>query len=130
MGYPYRCKHCTARHTFKHEFDYYIRKPKCRHCGESDFRLDKWMLKRDTKKMGCGCSGYPFFHRKGSLFCWYRADGSGRYPGDPDFCDRWGGAVSDYDDSIITHDMVDDDIPFDVEPAPVSEEYGEAIVPF
>ncbi|WP_304991950.1 hypothetical protein [Burkholderia plantarii] len=38
--------------------------------------------------MTCGCSGYWFPHRRGSLYCWHRVDGTDRYPGDPDFADR------------------------------------------
>ena len=38
--------------------------------------------------MGCNCSGYWFMHRKGSMFCWYRKDGTMRVPGDEDFNDR------------------------------------------
>jgi hypothetical protein len=38
--------------------------------------------------MGCDCGGYWFRHRKGSLHCWRRADGSERYPGDDDFQER------------------------------------------
>lgn len=72
--------------------------------------------------MGCNCTGYPFFHRKGSLFCWFRADGTDRYPGDPDFCDR-------YADSYYAEE--DDDIPFDVAPNSVDyHDCGEDVVPF
>jgi len=46
------------------------------------------MNRRDTTKTRCDCEGYWFPHRRGSLFCWMRADGSPRYPGDPDFADR------------------------------------------
>ncbi|MDR3386846.1 MULTISPECIES: hypothetical protein [Paraburkholderia] len=46
------------------------------------------MNRRDTGKTRCDCAGYWFPHRRGSLFCWNRADGTGRYPGDADFADR------------------------------------------
>jgi hypothetical protein len=66
----------------------YTRPPRCSDCGSSSFRIDAWMTKRNTRAMGCTCAGYHFMHRRGSLFCWHRADGSDRYPGDPDFADR------------------------------------------
>ncbi|WP_260858519.1 hypothetical protein [Paraburkholderia sp. BCC1885] len=46
------------------------------------------MNRRDTGKTRCDCPAYSFPHRRGSLFCWMRVDGTGRYPGDPDFADR------------------------------------------
>ncbi|MGX7006188.1 hypothetical protein [Caballeronia sp. KNU42] len=46
------------------------------------------MNQRDTRKARCFCAGYWFPHRQSSLFCWYRADGTDRFPGDPDFADR------------------------------------------
>ncbi|MEM5325210.1 hypothetical protein VSR34_01180 [Paraburkholderia sp. JHI2823] len=46
------------------------------------------MNRRNTTRMTCTCAGYWFPHRQGSLFCWSRADGTQRYPGDPDFADR------------------------------------------
>lgn len=88
-------------------------------CGKSNFRLDKWMLKRDTKKMGCCCPGYHFFHRRGSKYCWYRVDGTGRYPGDPDFCSHY------------ENDGIDEfDVPFDVVVHTVVSQNGESDIPF
>ncbi|WP_441227983.1 hypothetical protein AB7813_08230 [Tardiphaga sp. 20_F10_N6_6] len=48
------------------------------------------MNKRNTGHGGmrCDCAGYHFPHRIGSKFCWYRADGYQRLPGDVDFNDR------------------------------------------
>ncbi|WP_254603692.1 hypothetical protein [Burkholderia lata] len=46
------------------------------------------MNRRNTTRMRCDCAGYWFPHRRSSLYCWHRADGSTRYPGDPDFADR------------------------------------------
>ncbi|MFT0167513.1 hypothetical protein ACLKMY_00595 [Paraburkholderia mimosarum] len=53
------------------------------------------MMKRNTRVTGCTCQGYPWaglmsgaMHRRGSLWCWYRANGEQREPGDPDFRDR------------------------------------------
>lgn len=88
MRYHCRCRKCETRHVFRRKPDEYDRKPRCRMCGGADFRIDRWMMKRNTHAMACTCSGYWFWHRRGSLYCWYRADGSDRYPGDPDFADR------------------------------------------
>lgn len=46
------------------------------------------MMNRDTTTMRCDCAAYHFPHRRGSLYCWHRADGGDRYPGDIDFWDR------------------------------------------
>ncbi|WP_232446720.1 hypothetical protein [Burkholderia ubonensis] len=46
------------------------------------------MNRRNTTRVRCDCAGYWFPHRRGSLYCWHRADGSNRYPGDADFADR------------------------------------------
>jgi hypothetical protein len=50
------------------------------------------MNKRNTRAMGCMCSGYSWagnmsgaMHRKGSLRCWFRSDGTQRNYGDEDF---------------------------------------------
>lgn len=63
--------------------------PRCS-CGARDWRADKWMNNRPTGRDGarCDCSGYWFPHRRGSLYCWYRADGTDRLPGDEDFVGR------------------------------------------
>lgn len=73
---------------FKRRPDEYERPPRCRDCGKSNFRVDAWMMKRDTHGQACTCAGYWFWHRRGSLYCWYRKDGSDRLPGDVDFADR------------------------------------------
>jgi hypothetical protein len=46
------------------------------------------MNQRDTRAMRCFCPGYWFPHRRASLYCHHRADGSMRLVGDPDFADR------------------------------------------
>jgi hypothetical protein len=62
-------------------------------CGGRDYRVDRWMNERDTRAMSCDCAGYVhktgrvFPHRKGSLYCWFRNDGTQRMPGDEDFKD-------------------------------------------
>ncbi|MBR8027804.1 hypothetical protein KDX27_22630 [Burkholderia cenocepacia] len=83
-----RCLHCEARRCLPRLLSQYVRPPRCRVCGKRLYRVDRWMNQRDTRKMRCDCSGYWFPHRRGSLFCWLRSDGSERYPGDPDFADR------------------------------------------
>ncbi len=62
--------------------------PKCVQCGARDWRLDVWMMKRDTTATRCDCAGYHFPHRMGSFYCWHRPDGSDRLPGDVDFWTR------------------------------------------
>lgn len=81
---------CRVRQVFPKSPSKYIRPRKCWSCGENRWTVDGWMNKRDTRAMGCTCLGYNWggaMHRKGSKFCWYRADGSTRAPGDPDFND-------------------------------------------
>ncbi len=86
--YHARCRHCLTRRVLSKHPEQYTRLPSCDCCGKRNYRLDKWMNKRNTRAQSCNCAGYWFPHRKGSLFCHYRADGSGRYPGDADFKDR------------------------------------------
>ncbi|KVC60522.1 hypothetical protein WI73_04695 [Burkholderia ubonensis] len=83
-----RCSHCTARRCLRRHPDRYERLPACRQCGRRRYRVDRWMNRRNTTHTRCDCAGYWFPHRRGSLFCWHRADGSNRYPGDADFADR------------------------------------------
>lgn len=92
-----RCRKCRARRVLpRHPERYAGRLPVCRSpgCGSRDYVADKWMNERNTsprgtRAMGCTCAGYWFTHRRGSLFCWYRSDGSDRLPGDPDFKSRY-----------------------------------------
>lgn len=86
--YHVRCRRCEARKVLRRHPDQYEIQPKCG-CGHRSYRVDAWMMKRDTRAMACTCAGYWFWHRQGSLFCWKRADGSDRFPGDADFRDRW-----------------------------------------
>lgn len=100
MRYHVRCRKCQGRRVLpKHPDDYKKEPPICRTvaCKSKDYRVDKWMMERNTSvhgpnALGCNCMGYPWsgaggVHRKGSKYCWYRVDGSPRYPGDPDFND-------------------------------------------
>lgn len=58
------------------------------------FRVDGWMNRRTAlnRSLGCMCCGYSWagnmtgaMHRRGSLRCWYRVDGSKREYGDDDY---------------------------------------------
>lgn len=90
-----RCRKCEARKVFRRHPDFYDPQPVCWSCGTRSWRPDKWMNTRDTRKTGCTCAGYKWEylsgakHRMGSLFCWYRADGTARCPGDADFVDEY-----------------------------------------
>lgn len=83
-----RCRNCETRRVLPRHPEQYERVPQCRCCGKRDFRIDKWMMNRNTRGMACTCAGYWFWHRRGSLYCWHRADGSTREYGDADFADR------------------------------------------
>lgn len=90
-----RCRNtaCRAARVLKRHPETYERLPPCRSCGCREYLANGWMNRRDTKKMSCDCAGYVhltnrvFPHRKGSLYCWYRANGSQRMEGDVDFKD-------------------------------------------
>jgi len=82
--YSCRCSNskCRARRTFPRHPEHYIRPPKCFYCSGRVFIVDPWMMKRDTRAMGCMCAGYAWggvmsgaMHRRGSLHCWYTNDG-------------------------------------------------------
>ena len=86
-----RCRCCRARRVLPRHPERYVRAlPRCSSCGARAWAADKWMNNRPTGKLGCICGGYWFKHRKGSLYCWHRVDGSDRLPGDYDFRDRTG----------------------------------------
>lgn len=90
--YHCRCRKCGTRKVLRQHPDHYRTQPKCpkESCGARNWRTDAWMNKRKTglNGMGCNCNGYWFTHRRGSKYCWYRADGTMRVPGDEDFNDR------------------------------------------
>ncbi|ORC44429.1 hypothetical protein B2G74_32975 [Burkholderia sp. A27] len=86
--YHVRCRHCATRRCLRKHPDHFARLPRCSVCSRRTYRLDRWMNRRNTTKSRCDCEGYWFPHRRGSLFCWYRSDGTGRFPGDTDFADR------------------------------------------
>lgn len=98
MGkYNVRCSKeaCKRRATFARHPDEYNPPRACEGCGGTRWRIDSWLVKRDTHAESCGCGGYRHWegahrgapHRRGSKLCWYRADGTLRMPGDHDFCD-------------------------------------------
>lgn len=87
-----RCRHCATRKVLRRHPENYLRVPQCGVCGRRSFRIDGWMMRRNTRAMGCMCAGYAWagmmtgaMHRKGSKQCWYRADGSQREWGDTDY---------------------------------------------
>lgn len=83
-----RCRKCQTRRVLARHPDEYIRQPACRVCGQRNYRVDQWMMKRNTFSQRCNCGGYWFPHRMGSTHCWHRPDGSARLPGDNDFKER------------------------------------------
>lgn len=88
MRYHCRCRNCRTRRVLPKHPEHYRTLPQCRVCNTRDYHVDKWMNARDTKSMTCTCNGsgaYHYPHRRGSPFCWFRPDGTGRYPGDHDF---------------------------------------------
>jgi hypothetical protein len=93
-----RCRKCETRRVLPRALSTYNttpskgntadQPPMCRCCGKRDYRADRWMNSRNTSGTRCDCAAYHFPHRMSSLYCHYRKDGSGRYPGDADFADR------------------------------------------
>lgn len=81
-----RCRKCGTRKALPRQPEQYTRPPPCPSCGERSWRRDKWMHTRYLAS--CLCDGYWFKHRRGSLYCHHRADGTARQFGDPDFADR------------------------------------------
>ncbi|MCM2537690.1 hypothetical protein NDN94_07595 [Burkholderia glumae] len=79
--------------------------PKCA-CGARDWRYDKWMNNRDTGAMACCCKGYPFPHRRSSIYCHHRKDGSDRLPGHPDFWDH--GMTQEQHDELVARYRAED----------------------
>lgn len=104
-----RCRRCGARQVKKMPLEWYKFPPRCRQCGRRELREDKWMNERDTRATKCTCDGYsvpPFPHRRGSRFCHFRADGSRREMGDPDWQDQY------YEHLKETGHEPNDDVPF------------------
>lgn len=87
---------CKRRFTLPKHPDEYVRGWKCASCGGARFREIKDRNREAGNNIQCDCAGYQWGndrtasrppHRRGSRFCWYRADGSMRMPGDDDFED-------------------------------------------
>ena len=83
-----RCKHCATRRALPRRLSEYMRVPSCNVCGRRNWRIDTWMNRRDTTAARCDCAGYWFPHRRASLYCHHRKDGTMRMFGEPDFADR------------------------------------------
>ncbi|AOY00128.1 hypothetical protein [Jeongeupia sp. USM3] len=73
-----RCRHCQTRKKLRRHPDNYLMQPACPVCARRDWRVDNWMMRRDTRAMACRCGGYWFQHRQGSLACHYNANGTER----------------------------------------------------
>jgi len=71
-----RCRKCGSRRSLRLKPESYIRVPKCGVCGEANWRIDFYRMKREKGRLSptCYCSGYHFPHREGSLFCQSRPD--------------------------------------------------------
>lgn len=65
-----RCRKCEARRVLNRHPDNYLRPPKCRSCGHTAYRVVT-----NYPRPLCGCSGYHFIHRKGSLLCEHHPEG-------------------------------------------------------
>lgn len=64
-----RCRKCETRRALRMHPDKYYVIPKCKVCGARDYRIDKWMNKRKSRKQICFCDGYWFPHREKSKWC-------------------------------------------------------------
>lgn len=92
-GYACRCRRrgCEARKTLRLHPDGYWgankRHARC-HCG-GELRVDWYRSSGvEAKNTACGCQGYPFFHRRGSLFCRFGGAGDANgygYPAEASF---------------------------------------------
>lgn len=91
---------CRKRAVFSMHPDEYTVPRRCEGCGGTKFRIIKDRSKEAGNNIRCSCAGRVFGavrasnysasmppHRRGSPNCWYRADGTMRMPGDPDFSD-------------------------------------------
>lgn len=87
---------CKRRAVFSKHPDEYQRPRKCEGCGGTRFRVVPDMARDRGRHELCTCMGYLWGddftasrppHRRGSRFCYYRADGTLRMPSDPDFED-------------------------------------------
>lgn len=69
-----RCRKCQTRRALRHPPQWYLRVPKCRGCGGTDYRIDKWANARPWRKRTCRCDGYHFPHNQGRGWCFHNPD--------------------------------------------------------
>ena len=78
--YPVRCLtiingvKCGTRRSLSMRPSEYSpgRIPKCPHCGGTKWVIDTYRIRVEMAAgRTCACSGYHFFHRKGSKFCFH-----------------------------------------------------------
>lgn len=74
-GYPCRCRSCGSRRTLRQHPDHYTRRAPACGCGGA-YRVDTFRQLREHKRNACTCGGYPFKHRRGSLYCQHGAAGA------------------------------------------------------
>lgn len=93
-----RCSNerCKKRQTLAKHPDEYRTPWRCAGCGGARFRVTPESARERGRSATCDCGGYGWGgttgnykgpHRRGSPQCWYRADGTTRAPGDPDWFD-------------------------------------------
>ncbi|MDR3427963.1 hypothetical protein [Silvimonas sp.] len=71
-----RCRKCQARKKLARHPDNYLRTPACPQCGNREWRVDRWMMRRDTRKQACTCEAYHYWHRIGGGKCLYDKGGA------------------------------------------------------
>jgi hypothetical protein len=71
MRYLYRCTHsdCKKRHSLSRRLEQYRRRKRCVDCGRCLTGKRDLEPRRRSKANTCTCDGYPFPHRRGSLWC-------------------------------------------------------------
>lgn len=86
MSYLYRCtkqyatgpfkgQRCYQRHHLPRKVEAYIRKPRCKGCGNYITYMDKWQRNKN-RETTCHCGGPEWPHRKGSIvWCRYHQTG-------------------------------------------------------
>jgi hypothetical protein len=68
MSFNYRCSRdgCRQRKTLRHEYEWYIRKPKCPACKRDTLKFDG-AVRRQTIARTCHCRGIYFPHRRDTV---------------------------------------------------------------
>ena len=68
-------RECGTRKSLKQPVEWYTRVPKCPACGARKWGRDRHRTRKELPaRESCACGGYPFTHRKGSLWCHYHPD--------------------------------------------------------